>query len=173
MKSSFWLISETCVVVNKTQLNTVQDSNKMKPVIDFVGGFLSYFTIWSLIVFSVYLYFPHPFLFHPMKTMLLQSSVGGFYITYVYPTELYVPYCKFFMKGWSMKLLDVLSHHLPFLYVCLYLDDTQNIPFVQKWLSVFPLLFYSQVFCLSEKYWLRANDIYLLRAFLLGIHFLS
>lgn len=124
-----------------------------------VPGFFSYFTIWTLIMFFLYLYHPHPSLVGITKTMTLQSSLGGLYFTYVYPKKIYVHYCKFVMEGTTMKILDILSHQLPswwMFYNTPFLPEKTSL--VQKYTWLSPLLFYSLVFSVYEKYQIRFKD---------------
>ena len=69
-----------------------------------------YFTAWSWIFFIL---FPA----HPMN--LINSvicSLGGFYITYIYPRFLYVPYLRRRVHGTELMILDVVTHHSLFVY---------------------------------------------------------
>jgi hypothetical protein len=142
----------------------------MKYVFEFVGGFFSYFTIWTLVSFWYCYFFPsQSFLIGPMKTMVVQSSIGGFYITYIHPTQLYVPYCRMHMKGLMMKTLDLATHHLPVIFVyqsgVLFSDHH----WLEKFTWMWPIFFYLSFFSLYEKYNLRSIDIAILVTIFLGI----
>jgi hypothetical protein len=69
-------------------------------------AFTSYFTVWTSIVNLLPLTTP---LFLQIKhNMLLQTFIGGFYITFMYPTKLEVPYLNAVVRGKTLILIDVI-----------------------------------------------------------------
>lgn len=141
----------------------------MKRILNFLGGVFSYFTIWSLIALFLSQYNSHPFLVCVAKTMIFQSSVGGFYIAYIHPTKLFVPYCKIHMKGSMMKFLDLVFHQFPCLVVLYYSYSPPVSNLVSKYIFVLPLLIYLSFFSLEKQYNLRNIDIFRLGFIMLWV----
>lgn len=138
---------------------------------DFIKGFFSYFTIWTLFSLLFYMYNPNPWLKGFVKTMVYQSSIGGMYLTYIYPRNIYVAYCNLHMKGMLMKISDFFSHHVPVIWVVqnISLDE---ISFFQRILWVSPLLIYMIFHSVYEKYQIRPIDIYRLFFVFVGLQWI-
>ena len=111
----------------------------------------TYFTIWSLMACML----PLPLSPWLRFFMSLQSSVGGFYITYIYPRRLVVPYLNMIISGSLMRALDILTHHAPLLYWMRF--DTRSMP-PHPWILHLPVVFYLACFSLHTKYLLRPTD---------------
>lgn len=79
----------------------------------------TYYTVWTNVAFLLLrLGYLHPCLGTSVKLMLMTSSVGGFYITYIYPGEIAVRGVfpmDIVMRGWVLRIGDLVSHQLPFL----------------------------------------------------------
>lgn len=79
----------------------------------------TFYTAWTLIAFWLlsqgYL---HASLATSIHLMLMTSSIGGFYITYVYPRKIVLRNIfpvEIVLEGWPLRIGDLLSHHLPLL----------------------------------------------------------
>ena len=160
MSVFWWKQSKLFFLLNKKM--------RVRPVVDFIGGFFSYFTIWTLVgVGYILSYNPSSlFLKGVVKTMVVQSSIGGFYITYIYPRNIYVPYCNIHLRGPWMKILDFFSHHLPVFWIHLdrnnFSSTKDKIFLQQKLFWLVPVLIYISLFSVSIKYHLRNQDIFIL-----------
>ena len=123
---------------------------------------LSYFSMWT-ILFSIL-----PFqtrIFQLMKSnMILQTSLGGFYMAYVRPKEIKIKYLNLIVDGWLLKLIDLVAHQsLLFLYLYgnggtfLYPDN-----FFEYYAMNLPLLVYIFNFDMEEKYQFTSSDFFYL-----------
>ena len=121
-----------------------------------------YFTLWTWIFF--FLYPEHPMnLGHSMI-----SSVGGFYITYIYPRFLQLPMPMSFwgdtvtIEGPTLWMVDVISHHSLFLYQLYRYFGRFHYPWttVLRWHGLFILYFAT---CFNpENYSLRWSDVWMI-----------
>ncbi len=77
----------------------------------------TYYTNWTLVAWALlsagYL---HPCLTTSVHMMLMTSSVGGLYVTYIYPRKIILR--KTFpvgivIRGWLLKVVDLVAHHIP------------------------------------------------------------
>lgn len=79
----------------------------------------NYYTVWTNAVFLLYQTgYLHPCLGTSVKLMLMTTSVGGAYVTYVSPRVLVVKGVfpvDIVMQGWALQAGDFFSHHLPLL----------------------------------------------------------
>ena len=124
-------------------------------------GFLKlcilYYTNWTLLLFLLwYLGLWHPFFDNTLSMMLLTSSVGGGYITYIHPKKVFITCFPVDIKleGKLLMFLDLLTHHLPF-FIGIQLIrpvDPNYVPFV--FISILYL-------CLNsiKRYGLNYNDL--------------
>lgn len=103
-------------------------------MIDWIFGFFmwiySYFSAWALLLFFGTLYgIVPPEYSIATKASLLLSSIGGAYVTYVYPRQITIscfPVIIHF-KGIPMMISDIVAHHIPTLYAFYYLPDIGNV----------------------------------------------
>ena len=80
---------------------------------------LRYFTAWILFLhilfhFNIFIEYQYSLL----MLSLLVSVIGG-YITYIYPKKLDIMYLDISIEGVSLKIFDLIFHHLP-LFILLY-----------------------------------------------------
>lgn len=115
---------------------------------------LRYFTLWMWFFFFC---FPT----HPIN--LIHSticSVGGFYLTYLYPRFLKLPVLSITIDGPMLWIVDMLTHHSLFLYMmCRYVG---RYPYswitVMRWHGIFMLYFFT---CFNpDNYSLRWSDVW-------------
>lgn len=77
----------------------------------------TYYTIWTLAAFWLlstgYL---HPCFARSVHLMLVTSSLGGLYATYIYPQKLVLRNIfpvDIVLEGWLLRVGDLISHHVP------------------------------------------------------------
>lgn len=76
-----------------------------------------YFTNWILTYFLLSYLTNFKVLNNSTLLLLVNTgSVGGFYITYIHPQRIYVPYFNILLEGFTLQVLDILAHQLPALY---------------------------------------------------------
>ena len=119
--------------------------------------FTSYFTIWTSIV--NFLPFTNPLFLQVKQNMLLQTFIGGFYITFLHPTRLEVPYLNAVIYGKTLILIDMISHQLPFFYFLFQHGIHKIDTFWQFWIINIPILSYIYFHKGLKKYHLGNKDI--------------
>lgn len=113
-----------------------------------------YFTLWTWIFFFL---FPNS----PMNLInSMISSVGGFYITYIYPKFLELPFFNIKINGPVLWIVDIFTHQSLFFYQLSQHKDVFHYP--TQTLLQYHMLFIVYFFtCFNPKnYGLRWNDIY-------------
>ena len=120
-------------------------------------AFTSYFTVWTSIV--NFLPLTNPLFIQIKHNMLLQTFIGGFYITFLYPTRLEVPYLNAVIRGKTLILIDIISHQLPFFYFLSQCGIQKITSFSDFWIVNVPILTYIYVHKGLKKYHLLNNDI--------------
>ena len=74
---------------------------------------LRYFTVWVLFLHILY----HLNMFNKFQYSLLMLavlvSINGTCITYIYPKKLDIMYLDISIEGLSLKIFDLIFHHLP------------------------------------------------------------
>lgn len=120
-------------------------------------AFTSYFTVWTSIVSLLPL--TNPLFIQIKHNMLLQTFIGGFYITFLHPTKLEVPYLNAVIRGKTLLLIDVISHQLPFFYFLSQWGIQKITSFPEFCLVNAPILTYIYVHKGLNKYHLINNDI--------------
>jgi len=113
-----------------------------------------YFTLWTWIIFFI---FPS----HPINLInSMISSVGGFYITYVYPNFLDLPFFNIRITGPKLWIIDLMTHHSLFFYQLKRHTDVFHYPFAT--LLQYHLLFiiYFATCFKLESYHIRWCDVY-------------
>ena len=105
-------------------------------------------------------------LFQCMKmNMILHASLGGAYISYIYPRRLYVYYMNLILDGCLLKIMDFFAHHTFLLY---YLMCVENRPlsllscdgsFIDLMLVNTPFIIYFCNFNIGYRYGLRMSDL--------------
>lgn len=84
----------------------------------------TYYTNWTLVAFAMlstgYL---HSCLATSVHLMLVTSSVGGFYVTYIYPRKIVLQGTfpvDIVVSGRLLKVMDMFAHHVPLLVSVAY-----------------------------------------------------
>jgi len=81
-----------------------------------------YFTNWILLFSIINWYFNFPESTLSTVFILINLGfVGGMYITYVFPSTIYVPELDLVMYGLILQILDVFTHQIPFIYMSYYI----------------------------------------------------
>lgn len=123
--------------------------------------FYSYYSAWCITVFFI------PFqtnLFQYMKmNMILHASLGGAYITYIYPRTLNVYYMNLILDGFLLKIMDFLAHHTFLLYYLLCVENRPSLSscgsFIDLMLVNSPFIIYFCNFNIGYRYGLRMYDL--------------
>ena len=89
-----------------------------------VFSVLRFFTFWVLIIFTFYYLGPLRKFQTSILYLLILTSLGSLYLTYVNPKKTVVPYFKYEIKGNLLRLIDILFHHLPLLIFLITYDNT-------------------------------------------------
>jgi len=142
----------------------------------------SYFSIWADIqfVFTLHTSFGMSFqhrLFDLKKTLfsLCLASVGGSYITYVYPRSIYVSYLDHTFQDTSLMILDMVGHHSILLYFIVvvmrpYRYMLHRQPTFSPYIFAFPFLYFAGGLPYEELYGLRAIDLMVVFPLSLGLY---
>ena len=92
----------------------------------------TYYTSWSNAAFLIYQSgYLHPSLGTSVKLMLMTSSVGGAYITYIFPRAIHVKDVfpvDIALRGWMLQVGDCVSHHLPLIIMLVSENQDQDHP---------------------------------------------
>lgn len=83
-----------------------------------------FFTFWVLTFFLLYYLGPLRKFQTSILLLLIITSLGSLYLTYINPKKLVVPYFKYEIKGKLLRLTDILFHHLPLLIFLVTYDNT-------------------------------------------------
>lgn len=142
---------------------------------------LSYFSMWNIIFFGTSLFTPYSYIPLIRKNMALQCSLGGAYITYIYPKRIKIKYLNnMVLDEMLLSLMDLFAHQSLF-FLSAFSIDTCIAPmssFLDFIIVNIPFLLYYTVFSsfsLYDKYGLHGSDlqilsiIYLLSLFLLSM----
>lgn len=113
-----------------------------------------YFTQWTWIGFS---FFPQDC--RNFNHVLL-SSIGGFYITYFYPKQLFLPIFEIVVSGPQLWILDAVSHHSLLVFYFLYRRDYIRRALLSDFWEENRYIFLYLLFFLNPKdYGLRWLDV--------------
>ena len=121
----------------------------------------TYFTVWVCVMWCAQFFIDlSPVVSHVFHVMSIHASFGGFYITYIFPKVLIVPYCRLYIDGVFLSVLDVMSHHYIMIDAIVFRNTSHAS--LDPWvipLSYIPSLFYVVVFSPRLRYTLRQIDI--------------
>lgn len=120
---------------------------------------IEYFSVWNLVVFFL---FPVeiPFLQQLKFLMLLQTSIVGLYMTYVYPKGIDIHYLKIHCSGKLLSGIDFMAHQLPFFYSLFFHPFYE---FRNLYLLIFlhfPIFTYLFVKDVRHLYQVRIHDMF-------------
>ena len=121
-----------------------------------------YFSIWTLLLF------PIPFqtrLFQLLKyNMILQTCLGGFYITYIHPKIIHVHYLQLDIDKLLLKFIDFCAHHSLLLLYFIIFNDNVFPPksFCEYYIINCPFVFYCLSYSIYHKYGLTFFDMFVL-----------
>jgi hypothetical protein len=99
---------------------------------------------------------------HHTSSLILLSNIGmigGWYITYVSPRFLYVPYFQIYMDGTALRVVDFMTHTAPCLYVYYRLWD-QKVRWDNRYfyrITLLYLLMWNDIF---ELYFLSLAELF-------------
>lgn len=128
--------------------------------------FFEYYTIWGLLVH--FLLPDYGFLLLLKFQMALQIAVGGFYITYVHPRYIFVPFWKIILCQFPLYFADFISHYIPLIYylTCYQLKYTSFSDFL---VGIPPFLCYICLNNFFDKYHIGVNDFFMICFFYIFI----
>jgi len=128
-----------------------------------VIGSISYLTIWTGILGMVFCAVPSTeWRARCHRSLALQSAVGGFYLTHVYPRVLTVPFCKMIIRPPMLWFTDFFSHHIPLLLAYHKHPEYswQSPQSLSEWVCFhLPLLFFFLFMSPSQKYHVSASQL--------------
>ena len=87
-------------------------------------SFYGFFTHWVLTLLILYYLGPLRKYQTSIMYLLILTSLGGLYLTYINPKKFIVPYWKYEIKGNLLRIIDLLFHHIPLLIFLVTYDNT-------------------------------------------------
>ena len=127
-----------------------------------------YFSAWTLFLLSIPLD-PSDSVLKLRRNMALQMFLGGAYITYWRPRYVSVHYMNLILRGYTLMLVDLVSHQLPFHFIFWQNDHPLLWTWWDRVWTNIPILLYWRFLGLWEYYRLENQDIFAL--FLLYLFF--
>lgn len=119
--------------------------------------FFSYYSTWAIVCFFI------PFqnrLFQLMKFhMILHASLGGAYISYIYPKILHVNYMNIILDGFLLQVVDFFAHQVFLIFLCQYQNRPIMCNLVEFCIVNTPLVIYLCHFNVGYRYGLRIRDM--------------
>ena len=146
-----------CLVVDNTAFQQRKEIFHRVKYFKHFPKFFHYFTIWGLVSHA---FLPDSHLFLMIKfQMALQIALGGFYITYIHPKYLYIPFWNIIIRHSPLYVMDFLSHYLPLIYYlfCTKIVYKSSLDFLVGYL---PILCYFCLFDIQEMYHFEKRDIF-------------
>ena len=121
----------------------------------------SYFSVWNLLLcFFITEYFNENELFYKLKmNVLLQTFLGGLYITYIKPCYIKIPYLNLIITDSILYICDFISHQLPFYYFLFFHYNPIHISLKESIFINIPILIYFLFFNYEYRYGIKINDI--------------
>jgi hypothetical protein len=127
----------------------------------------SYYSSWAILFFFI------PFqsrIFQLMRFhMLLHASLGGAYISYLYPRILHVSYMNIILDGFLLQSIDFFAHHLFLIFAMMNNHIPRVCTWIDLWIVNTPMLIYLFNFNIGYRYGLRMIDIMVLFCFYIGL----
>lgn len=123
----------------------------------------SYFSVWNLLSFifiSDYFYM-NELLYKLKINLLLQTFIGGFYISYLFPKYIKIPYLNLIITDIILYSIDFFSHQLPFFYT-LFHSRPISVSWSDFIIMNLPITFYIIFFDYEYRYGIRLKDIFFL-----------
>lgn len=134
----------------------------------------SYFSVWNLILsFFITEYFYENDLLYKLKmNVLLQTFLGGFYITYLNPCYIKIPYLNLIITDSILYITDFISHQLPF-YFSLFHSSPMYISWQEFIFINIPISIYLSFFNYEYRYHINKKDLCILFfSYVLSLSFL-
>lgn len=122
---------------------------------------LTYFSVWNIILdFIITKYLNDIPIFYKLKmNVLLQTFIGGFYITYINPRYIKIPYLNLIITDSLLYIIDFFSHQIPFFYSLFYKEENILISWSDFIIINIPILFYIRFFPIYLKYNIKELDL--------------
>jgi hypothetical protein len=122
----------------------------------------NYYTIWSFFIVYISRYYDNYYSYWIQKNSYIQTVLGGFYITYIYPKKIEIVEINLFIKKPLLNILDIITHYLPIFL----LHKNNHFKFSYNILDFFiinlPILCYLSIFNPFKKYHIRYIDGFIL-----------
>lgn len=144
----------------------------------------SYFSVWADIQFLLCMTdlfgvsIQHrPFELQRTFLCLIIASVGGAYITYLHPRQLYVGYLDHTFKDTNLIMMDMLGHHFLTCYFFLivmrpYEKLLIHQPKFSPFIFMLPFLYFMSGLPYDELYGLRTIDLMIFMPFAILIYYM-
>lgn len=117
-----------------------------------------YYTVWSFFIVYFCRFFDNYYLYWIQRNSCIQTVLGGFYITYIYPKKIEIIEINLLIKNRLLNILDVLTHYLPIFL----LNKKNHYKFSYNIIDLFiiniPVLIYLSIFNPFQKYHIRYID---------------
>lgn len=142
----------------------VIDNHVGKDIVKFFSHFnirylpkmLQYYTMWGL-----FAHFLLPDEYHCLLIMkfqmAMQIALGGFYITYIHPCYLNIPFWKIIVRQIPLYLCDALSHYIPLFYYFVF-HEIQYCSLFDFFIGYIPVAIYFCLFDFYNYYHIRQKD---------------
>lgn len=132
----------------------------------------TYFSMWNIILYFFITTFLDTIpIFYKLKmNVLLQTFLGGFYISYINPRYIKVPYLNIILTDWLLYTIDFFSHQLLFFYSLFLQEENISISWMEFLIINIPILLYMRYFPIFLKY--NIKDIDLMNLFFIYIFIL-
>jgi len=117
---------------------------------------LRYYTIWGML--AHFLLPDYHFLLILKFQMALQIACGGFYITYISPKYLKVPFWNVVLEEIPLSVCDFISHYAPLLYYIIFHDLSYQSK-MDFFIGYIPLIFYIYRMDYSSLYHVHIFDV--------------
>lgn len=166
------------MIINPSYIFDVDQSTRMNVISQWYQSLnfrwydpFSYFSVWTLLIAMTPI--SNRFFLLLKFNMMLQTSIGGFYISYYYPRQIVIEYLNLILEGKLLYVIDFLSHHLPLLcFFGVYQTYLYPETFCEYVIMNIPLLSYVILFNVEQKYQLTTSDIRNLFPFYMSLVFL-
>ena len=124
----------------------------------------SYFSVWNLFLFFfITNFFNENELLYKLKmNALLQTFLGGFYITYINPCYIKIPYLNLIITDSILYICDFISHQLPFYSFLYFHSHPMDLSWKEFIFINIPISIYFLFFNYEDRYGIKLNDIYIL-----------
>lgn len=131
----------------------------------------SYFSVWNLLL-CFFITDTNDLLYKLKINVLLQTYLGGLYLSYIYPTYIKIPYLNLIITDSVLYITDFIAHQIPFYYHLLNFSSI-TISWQEFIFINFPILTYIYFFDYEYRYNLEKRDLFsLFCIYIVSLYFL-